>query len=290
MVTSKTSVMWPARPTLTEPRETKAFPGLDSDTVIELLPRGDEGRTPVRAALVSVVDTGVVLRCESEADGQSFANGTKVRLITHTNQSAYEALGVVVGGLSAGLAVRIEKSWTKLERRAFPRAQASVYLRYSVLDEQGAKRASAAIRSRLSERRLSSRRSEMPHDRTDVSALLARIQTIEQTLAWMTDLLLCGQAGNAPLKEREVNLSAGGVAFEVDRLGELEAGSLLELVMLLPMSDPAQVRCTGSVVRVITDAEGRETAAVKYECLSDVDRDAIARYVFQLQRRRTTFY
>jgi hypothetical protein len=155
-------------------------------------------------------------------------------------------------------------------------------MRYRGLDDAGATKARAAIRSRIPASR-GVRPSEIPGDRSDMSAVLARLQRLETAIDLLTDLVVASGTGLPPLTEREVVISAGGIAFVPSRESNIDVGRCVEVDLLLPLGEPVRVRLTGTVVRV---DGGTGMIAISYDAIVESDRDEISRYVFQLQRRR----
>lgn len=251
-------------------------------TSVDIMVPGRDG-VPWRARIASVLDAGIVLARPDDGSGPKLKDGSEVCVVSSSGGRAQEVRGVVAGSSPAGVAIELKGDWRPFERRGFPRAQVCVPMRYRVLDDQTAQRIAVAIRSRITDRP-STRTSETPFERNEMSVLHARLQKIERALELLTDLVLWAGTGQSPLNEREVVISASGLAFEPDESAPLKDGAPVELELLLPLRDPIRVRALGTVVRVKKDAQGR--AAVKFDCIDESDRDEISRYVFQLQRVR----
>lgn len=257
-------------------------PQLSQGSVVEVLEER-EGAMPLRATVVSVLDAGVVLSPMEEGASIDVPKNTSVRVIETKGGRALEALGVVAGSSDVGVAVQLTSHLKPLERRGYPRAEACVPMRYRVLDEKSARKTVCAIRSRVRPTR--GRPTEPPSDRSEMAAVHSRLHKIETTLELLTDLLLRAGAGDAPLVERRVVLSASGLSFEPEEPEGLEAGALVEVELLLPLTDPTRVRATARVVRNASDL-GEGAAALAFEAIDEYERDEVSRYVFQLQRRR----
>ncbi len=258
------------------------------DTVQLSIP--ESGDPPTIAHVASIHDAGIVLTRSVDSDGHELGQGSKIRLVVASGMSALQTHGVVAGSSAAGIAVQLKEAWRPLERREFPRADACIPMRYRILDEESEARVSGAIRSKISSRG-SSRPKDAPYDKSEMASVNSRLMKIERTLELLTDLVLWAGTSQSALSEREVEISASGLAFRPDRseeFDELVAGAKIELELLLPLRDPVRVRSTAIVVRHVTE-RGRKGVACKYDCIDESDQDEIARYVFQLQRRRQAF-
>lgn len=260
----------------------KLSPG---DTVQLSLPGVDE--PPTIAHVASIHDAGIVLTRSPESDGRPLDQGSKIRLVVPSGRTALQTHGVVAGSSAAGIAVQVKEAWRPLERREFPRADACIPMRYRSLDEESEARISAAIRSKITSRG-PSRTKDIGYDKSEMASVNARLMKIERTLELLTDLVLWAGTSQTALTECEVEISASGLAFRPDKeeeFDELVLGAKIELELLLPLRDPVRVRSTAVVVRHVTE-RGRKAVACKYDCIDESDQDEIARYVFQLQRRR----
>lgn len=84
------------------------------------------------------------------------------------------------------------------------------------------------------------------------------------------------------IKRRAVNISACGVRFTADE--RYEAGSLLELKLILPLDPPVGIVTYGSVVRVEEQKPGIYETAVHFIDLEPDVEDIIIQYTLKRQR------
>lgn len=263
----------------------KQPPPISPGDPVQLSIQGD--RDPPRIARVaSIHRTGLVLRHSADQRGSEPSQGTKVRVTLTSGRRALGATGVVAGSSPAGIAVQLDQGWRPVERRSFPRVSVFIPMRYRLLGAGEAKGVAAAIRSRVGPGP-PPRSPDLPSDRRDLAALHQRLMRIERTLQVLTDLVLGAGDERRPLIERELELSASGLAFTPDEGDVIELGHEVELDLLLPLRDPVRVRATATAVRRVTERD-RDAVAFRFECLDESDQDEIARYVFLLQRRRVS--
>ena len=237
------------------------------------------------ARVASVVEAGIVVACPGGAQEMP-ADGSRVRVIATFEQEAHETRGAVAGSSTSGLAIELTQSWRALERRDYPRAAACIPFRYKVLNEVEAQRVERAIRSRIPNRTVTSRVSEYPHDRNELAQVNTRLQRIEKAIELLTDLVLWAGTGQAPFDELELDLSASGLSFCPNHPETLTAEAIVEVEFLLPLSDPIRVRATAQVARQSEKQDATAPVGLVFQCITEADRDEVARYVFQLQRRR----
>jgi hypothetical protein len=237
------------------------------------------------ARVASVVDAGVVLARPS-GDQEMPADGSRVRVIATFEQGAHETRGTIAGSSASGLAIELTQGWRALERRDYPRAAACIPFRYKVLNEVEARRVDRAIRSRLPNRSVTSRVSEYPHEKNDLAQVHARLQRIEKAIELLTDLVLWAGTAQAPFYEKELDLSASGLSFCLTPPAKLAPETIVEVEFLLPLSDAVRVRATAHVVRQAEEQDAAGPVGLVFQCITEADRDEVARYVFQLQRRR----
>lgn len=237
----------------------------------------------VWATVASVAAGGVVLAARNGSGPMRLSAGERVRVVAVVDGKATEVPGVVAGSSEAGVAVQLDGSPRPVERRAFPRIAACIPMRYRALTEAEAGKVRKAIRSRIPAGRSGARPSEIPGDRSDMAAVLQRLQRIETALELLRDLVLATGTGAPPMVERDVGLSAGGMTFVPDDGSRPDVGEHVEVEMLLPLAEPLRVRVAGKVVRVEGD---RGAVALCFDAIDEGDRDEISRYVFQIQRRR----
>lgn len=253
--------------------------------VVEVVPV-ERPSASFTAHVVSVVDAGVVLARPPGGDLAVPPDGARVRIIATFDQAAHETRGTIAGSSAAGLAVELTQSWRSLERREYPRVSACIPFRYKLLNEVEARRIARAIRSRIPGRGTTTRVSEYPHDKSDMAQIQTRLQRIEKAIELLTDLVLWAGTGQAPFYEQELDISASGLSFVPDPPVELPPGAAVEVEFLLPLSDPVRIRATAEVVRQKQEDESSSLVGLVFQCITEADRDEVARYVFQLQRRR----
>jgi hypothetical protein len=252
------------------------------DSVHVVFPGGERGDE--MALVVSVHDSGLVLGRVGEGETDEIGKGLVIKLVATREGRAFQTQGVVAGSSSAGIAVHLKEGWRALERREFPRVRACIPMRFRRIEDHEVEQVEAAVRSRITSQ-TQARPTESSSDKSDLAAIQLRLMRIERTLELLTDFVLRPGPIQGALLERVVEVSASGIAFTPDRIEDFPPGTRVELEFLLPLADPVRVRATSVVVRHVSE-QGKDAVAVQYDCIGEDDRDEIARYVFQLQRRR----
>ncbi len=188
------------------------------------------------------------------------------------------------------------------ERREYFRIDDEVALDYRVIDSSEMDRLLEKIQSRMVDRFTAAssfaattrQMTHLIHKIQGQSPELARcLQAIDQKLNMIARLFVSEEVRESLQDTREVNISAGGVAFRAQH--EIPVGSLLELRMVL---FPSLVGIL-TISRVIhcervNDGNPRFPwqVAVEYEHLKETDRELLVRHIMaretELLRSRRT--
>jgi hypothetical protein len=187
------------------------------------------------------------------------------------------------------------------ERREFFRIDDEIALDYRVLAEGEVEQVVERIDSRTPDRFTTSssfaatsrQMTHLMHRIQSQSAELARcLQIIDQKLNTLAQLFVAEEMHIDQQPTREVNLSAGGVAFRAQQ--EIPTGALLELRMVL---FPSMVGIL-TVSRVVHCERVEDSElpfgwqiAVSYEKLRETDRELLVRHIMnketmQLRKQR----
>ena len=188
------------------------------------------------------------------------------------------------------------------ERREYFRIDDEVALDYRLIDSDEVDRLLEKIRSQLVDRFTAAssftattrQMMNLIHKVQAQSPELARcLQAIDQKLNMIAQLFVSEEIKENKQDTREVNLSAGGVAFRAQH--EIPVGSLLELRMVL---FPSLVGIL-TISRVIhcerlndSNSQFPWQLAVEYEHLKETDRELLVRHIMareteQLRSQRT---
>ncbi len=184
----------------------------------------------------------------------------------------------------------------KDERREYFRIEDEIALDYRLINEDEADQLLVKIQSRQVDRFTAAssfaattrQLTHVMHKVQTQSPELARcLQALDQKLNMVAQLFVSEDMGLNEQPSREVNLSAGGVAFRAQH--ELETDSLLELRMVL---FPSLVGIL-TVSRVIhcerIDDDNRQfpwQIAVVYEHLRESDREHLVRHIMAKETRQ----
>jgi PilZ domain len=175
------------------------------------------------------------------------------------------------------------------ERREYFRIDDEIALDYRLISEDEVNQLQERIQSRVVDRFTAAssfaattrQMTHVMHKVQNDSAELARcLQALDQKLNMIAQLFVSEEMGLNEQPSREVNLSAGGVAFRAQH--EIDVDSLVELRMVL---FPSMVGIL-SVSRVIhcerADDDNRQfpwQVAVVYEHLRESDREHLVRHI-----------
>ena len=175
------------------------------------------------------------------------------------------------------------------ERREYFRIDDEIALDYRLISEDEADQLQERMRSRLVDRftaasSFAATTRQMAHVihkvQTESPELARCLQAIDHKLNMIAQLFVSEEMGLNQQPSREVNLSAGGVAFRAQH--EIKVGSTLELRMVL---FPSLVGIL-TISRVIhcertSDAGGQFPwqVAVEYEHLREADRELLVRHI-----------
>ncbi|TCK17355.1 PilZ domain-containing protein [Thiogranum longum] len=188
------------------------------------------------------------------------------------------------------------------ERREFFRIDDEVALDYRLIDHDEVDQLLEKIQSQLVDRFTAAssftattrQMMNLIHKVQAQSPELARcLQAIDQKLNMIAQLFVSEEIKEKQHDTREVNLSAGGVAFRAQH--ELPVGSLLELRMVL-FPSLVGILTISRVVHCERVKDGNPQypwqIAVEYEHLKETDRELLVRHIMareteQLRRQRT---
>jgi hypothetical protein len=188
------------------------------------------------------------------------------------------------------------------ERREYFRIDDEIALDYRLISQGEAERLREKIQSRLVDRftaassftATSRQMTHVIHKVQNQSPELARcLQAIDQKLNMIAQLFVSEEIDLYEQPTREVNLSAGGVAFRVQH--EIKIDSLLELRMVL-LPSLVGILTISRVIQCERADDGNLRfpweIAVVYEHLRETDRELLVRHIMsretqQLRTRRS---
>jgi c-di-GMP-binding flagellar brake protein YcgR len=175
------------------------------------------------------------------------------------------------------------------ERREYFRIEDEIALDYRMISDEEADQLVERMRSRLVDRFTAAssfaattrQMAHVIHKVQTQSPELARcLQAIDQKLNMIAQLFVSEEMQLNEQPSREVNLSAGGVAFRAQH--EIKVGSVLELRMVL---FPSLVGIL-TISRVVhcerlndSNAQFPWQVAVEYEHLREADRELLVRHI-----------
>jgi hypothetical protein len=182
------------------------------------------------------------------------------------------------------------------ERREYFRIDDEIALDYRLISEDEADQLQERMRSRLVDRftaasSFAATTRQMAHVihkvQTESPELARCLQAIDHKLNMIAQLFVSEEMGLNQQPSREVNLSAGGVAFRARH--EIKVGSTLELRMVL---FPSLVGIL-TISRVIhcertNDANSQFPwqVAVEYEHLREADRELLVRHIMSKETQQ----
>ncbi len=182
------------------------------------------------------------------------------------------------------------------ERREYFRIADEIALDYRLIKEGEADELIERMQSRLVDRftaasSFAATSRQMAHAihkvQSDSPELARCLQALDQKLNMIAQLFVSEEMGLEEQPTRQVNLSAGGVAFRAQH--ELPVGSLLELRMVL---FPSMVGVL-TISRVIhCERAGDDSSqfpwqvAVEYEHLRETDRELLVRHIMSKETER----
>ncbi len=188
------------------------------------------------------------------------------------------------------------------ERREYFRIDDEVALDYRVIDSRDVDQLLEKIQSRLVDRFTAAssftattrQMTHLIHKIQTQSPELARcLQAIDQKLNMIAQLFVSEEIKEKLQDTREVNLSAGGVAFRAQH--ELPVDTLLELRMVL-FPSLVGILTISRVIHCERVSDGNPQfpwqVAVEYEHLKETDRELLVRHIMareteQLRSQRT---
>lgn len=175
------------------------------------------------------------------------------------------------------------------ERREYFRIDDEIALDYRLIDEGEADILRERIRSRVVDRftaassfnTTSRQMSHVIHRVQTQSPELARcLQAIDQKLNMVAQLFVSEEMSLSTQVAREVNLSAGGVAFRAPE--RMEVGSLLELRMVI-FPSMVGILTVSRVIQCEPVQDGNThlpwQVGVAYEDLRETDRELLVRHI-----------
>ncbi len=177
------------------------------------------------------------------------------------------------------------------ERRSFFRIQDQIFLTYQIMDEEEyLEEKNKASNSRVNAFNLKAQfaaldRSIKPVMRRLESRskdLAEYLQAIDDKLEMLAEVLFQSETGLDDLPSQEVNISAGGLSFEVQN--PIDAGRILKLRMMFPYTRIG-IESFGRVVYCQPSGEQAESAGfpfrvgVEFKHMRVQDTDLIIRHV-----------
>ncbi len=111
------------------------------------------------------------------------------------------------------------------------------------------------------------------------------LKAINEKLEFLIQHLILKEEGFFEGEIKRVNLSAGGIRFELEE--PVEVGDILELKITLPSPQPVGIMLYGKVIRAKKIEHNGKTlyeAAVRFEGLTEDVREEIIRYTLHRQR------
>jgi len=182
------------------------------------------------------------------------------------------------------------------ERREYFRIDDEVALDYRLISEGEAERVREKIQSRMVDRftaassftATSRQMTHVMHKVQNQSPELARcLQAIDQKLNMLAQLFVSEEINLHEQLTREVNLSAGGIAFRVQH--EVKVDSLLELRMVL-FPSLVGILTVSRVTQCDRAGDGNLKfpwqIAVVYEHLRETDREFLVRHIMLKETRQ----
>lgn len=175
------------------------------------------------------------------------------------------------------------------ERREYFRIADEIALDYRPISEDEADQLLERMRSRLVDRftaasSFAATTRQMAHVihkvQTDSPELARCLQAIDHKLNMIAQLFVSEEMGLNEQPTREVNLSAGGVAFRAQH--EIRVGSMLELRMVL-FPSLVGILTISRVIHCVRENNGNSQfpwqVAVEYEHLREADRELLVRHI-----------
>jgi hypothetical protein len=175
------------------------------------------------------------------------------------------------------------------ERREYFRIEDEIALDYRLISEDEAHQLQERMRSRLVDRftaasSFAATTRQMAHVihkvQTESPELARCLQAIDHKLNMIAQLFVSEEMGLNEQPTREVNLSAGGVAFRAQH--EIKVGSELELRMVL-FPSLVGILTISRVIHCEPTSDGNTQfpwqVAVAYEHLRETDRELLVRHI-----------
>ncbi|WP_455233913.1 PilZ domain-containing protein [Thiogranum longum] len=182
------------------------------------------------------------------------------------------------------------------ERREYFRIDDEIALDYRVIDQTEVEQLVDKIKSRLVDRftaassfaATSRQMAHAIHKVQNQSPELARcLQALDQKLNLIAQMFVSEEIHLEEQATREVNISAGGVAFRAQH--EMAPGSLLELRMVL-FPSLVGILTVSRVVQCEPADDGNRQfpwqIAVEYEHLRESDRELLVRHIMSKETQR----
>lgn len=119
-------------------------------------------------------------------------------------------------------------------------------------------------------------------DRLDQD-LLKVLLSIEKKLDAILQYLCIEKAGFLDMEYKEVDLSAGGIAFETER--SLSPGDLVELKLILNTTPPTYTVFYAKVNRVEISKPGMNKVSMEFQNVGEELRSTMVKYVLGRQRQ-----
>jgi hypothetical protein len=175
------------------------------------------------------------------------------------------------------------------ERREYFRIADEIALDYRLIKEQEVDQLMERMQSRLVDRftaasSFAATSRQMAHVihkvQTDTPELARCLQALDQKLNMIAQLFVSEEMGLEEQPTRQVNLSAGGVAFSAQH--EIPIDSLLELRMVLFPSMVGILTISRVVQCVRCNDDNKQfpwQIAVEYEHLRETDRELLVRHI-----------
>lgn len=175
--------------------------------------------------------------------------------------------------------------WEGEERRQFYRVDDQVAMRYYRLRDE---RAVSAESARLSIRnRLITLDQDLDHQLSVLADELPRVHRVMRLLNDKLTLLLGSDArdsdgDNEGLQLQVINLSAGGLAFDVDEWIKVGERLLIELIFY-PEAEPFS-----AIIRVVTSdsISGGYRLGTDFDGLPESDRERLIRHILSIQSQQ----